>query len=183
MSNGEGIQQWKIDLLSFIEEGDSVADLGCGITTPYKEQIFLRYPSSVDFVDTRFEQCVSFGDIIQYNVIKADIFDYLNLKDHIDFIWASEFIEHFDKEKQYEIIEKCNAISKTFVFTFPTPKHHNFPLDEGHKPVVYPYLAVRGVPYEGFSWCGVITNNEKIKEFLIKAYQNKQIYDGNIENL
>jgi len=103
----------------------SIIDIGSGITSPYKgllKNLTGKYVSL---------------DIREGADITADLTEKSNIPDKFfEWGWCSEVIEHVEKEKQYAFVNEVMRICENAVFTYPTPLHPSFLLDEGHHEVV-----------------------------------------------
>lgn len=121
----EGVDLWKLELIPRDEGEKTVLDLGCGVTTPYRQ--FLEKLGFYVALDIRASKRVT---------LVADC-RMIPIRDKsIDFLWCSELIEHLDRSGQERTVgEIIRVLRGRAVITYPTERHVNFPKDPTHKPV------------------------------------------------
>lgn len=170
----EGVQHWK-EILIPNKHWDVVVDLGSGITMPYKQMLSSKLsPKTLWFVDDRFEHDENEFFEVGENMyaVNQDAFDFLEsfVDGSIDFLWASEFLEHIPPPLQKELVELVKKKARNYIFTFPTIKHHDFHNDWTHRPVMLQHLSF--LLYGETAWEGMITNISPIKNRVMELYKN-----------
>jgi len=111
-------------------------DLGCGLTTPYKNEIIRRGYEYVG-VDIRKSRKIT---------VLADA-RYLPFRDKaFKLIWASELLEHIPTGEQYKVLEECSRLSELTIFTFPREDTVTFWLDPTHNRI--DWSAIERFPHE-----------------------------------
>lgn len=102
---------------------DRILDLGCGTTAPYRGILKNRCNELV---------CADIRPGPKVDII-CDITKATSFTDkYFDFVWASEVIEHLDKENQKNAIKEMVRIGKSATITYPTPTYPTFYEDRGH---------------------------------------------------
>jgi len=173
----EGVQQWK-EILIPNQQFDSVVDLGCGVTVPYRQMLQKTGYKTLWCVDNRFshdsQEFKEIGDHIY--AINQDAFQFLEgFKDQsIDFLWASEFMEHIPPHKQQELFTLIVLKAKKYVLTFPTIKHHDFHKDWTHRPVMIPHISF--LLYGDTAWEGMLTNIPEVTDIVMQRYNYKIVF-------
>lgn len=140
----------------FFKGCHNVLDLGCG----RGEFLGLMKESGIkalgiDSDPEEIQICRQAG----YNVVQANIFDYLNSNKGFDGIMASHIIEHMDCKSAYEFVTRCfNVMEPGGVLAIVTPNPENltaitktFWLDPTHvRPYPLDYLIelLRGTGFE-----------------------------------
>jgi hypothetical protein len=106
---------------------DSILDIGCGISAPYRGVLQTRTKNYAT-VDLRP------GPRVQY------VMDVCNMKDFRDsewhWGWCAETIEHVPPEMKEIATKEIMRVCRNCVFTYPTPLHDTFLADPGHTEVM-----------------------------------------------
>lgn len=109
--------------LSYLNEGDSILDLGCGSGRDTK--YFLRKGYKVDATDGSMEICKVASDYTGINV-KCLLFNELDEIDKYDGIWACASILHLDRDDLIDVFHRIAKALKDNGILYTSFKYSEF---------------------------------------------------------
>lgn len=110
---------------------NSIIDIGCGVTAPYRGLLKARCKRYLSFDINRSAKVNVVGNIINLP-FKNKSFEWG---------WCSEVIEHLKPIYQRKAIKEIERVCSNIVITFPTPKHLSFNEDKTHNEVIYEFKS------------------------------------------